>query len=186
MTIGSILLGLALLILVVLYLGYPFLIPADMPPPINPSRRAELLARKESLLATIQNLDFDHETGKIAEDAYQQQRTQNLILAARTEKELAALGQRPPKIDKAIEREIAKLRGATAPPTIPTPSTPPPTPTPPTPPIPTPTVTPPPTPTPPTPSPATSGPFCTQCGRQATSDDKFCAQCGSPLAKVNA
>ena len=73
MTIGSILLGAALLILVGLYVARPLMAPSPATRR-RESRYSELLAAKESYLIQIRNLDFDFQTGKLPEEIYQKQR----------------------------------------------------------------------------------------------------------------
>ena len=79
MSIGSILLGLSLLILVGLVLAQPFLAPREREPRPR-SRKQLLLAQKEALLEEIRALDFEYDTGKLPEDAYQAQRDELMVL----------------------------------------------------------------------------------------------------------
>jgi hypothetical protein len=73
MTIGSILLGIALLVLVGLFVTRPLI----MPDPYRRRRTTErqrLVSQKEALLTLIRNLDFDYDTGKVSESDYKWQR----------------------------------------------------------------------------------------------------------------
>ena len=81
MIIGSVMLGLALLIVVVLFLARPLLIvqPASSS---SETWRRQLEQQKESLLTQIRGLDFDHDTGKIPTDVYELQRAQLMSQAA--------------------------------------------------------------------------------------------------------
>jgi hypothetical protein len=90
MTIGSIFLGLALLIVVGLVLSRPLLTAA---PQSNHSldKRRHLELQKEAFLAEIHTLDFDHETGNIPTDVYELQRTQLMNEAAAVLRELDEL-----------------------------------------------------------------------------------------------
>ena len=73
MDIASILLGLALLIVVGLFVGKPFL--TDSAPKRPLSTKQQLLARKETLMNDLRELEFDHDTNKIPDDVYEFQRT---------------------------------------------------------------------------------------------------------------
>jgi len=87
MTIGSILLGLALLIVVALYLSRPFLL-AKPQTASSPGQRLQLEQRKEALLSEIRALDFDRETGNIPDEVYEQQRAQLMYEASAVMKTL--------------------------------------------------------------------------------------------------
>jgi hypothetical protein len=156
MTIGSILLGVALLILVVLFLARPF-VQRPTSPHLPRTKRQRLLAQKEAALTEIMALEFDYETGKIPAELYQPQRATMVAEAAALLQELDAL---PPtdRIDAEIEAAIAQMRGQTA-------------------------VTPP--VTAPAAVLATGknghGRFCTQCGSPIDPGDKFCAHCGHKI-----
>jgi hypothetical protein len=169
MTVGSILLGLALLALVALYVGRPL---------VEERRRRtglvttgeRLATQKEALLVHIQALDFDFETGKIPEQDYRDQRAELVGEATAVLQQLDAL----PEVslddfpahaagrsteDAEIEAAIARRRqrrsaGAVT---------------------------------------ATAagngtgngrGRFCPACGKPTDLDDKFCAHCGQPLGQA--
>jgi hypothetical protein len=89
-TPGAILLGLALLILVLLFLARPFLLHRAQE--ARPTTREALYARKNAYLEQIADLDFDHETGKVPDNIYQQERQQLLIQAAIILRQLDSLG----------------------------------------------------------------------------------------------
>lgn len=170
MTLGSILLGLALFIVVALILAYPYLKAQrqDMP-----SEYERLEAAKDLLLGEIRILDFDHETGKIPTESYEAERRGLVAEAARIMQKLDALPQsrRPAAFDddmddtEDLEAAIAALRQsgkqrkqkgkkekkaapvvAAAAPVAPS-----------------------------------NGRFCTECGQPVKSSDKFCAACGHKL-----
>ena len=170
MTLGSILIGLALFIVVALILAYPYLAAQQ---PGSPSEYERLEASKELLLGEIRILDFDHETGKIPTEAYEAERRGLVAEAARIMQKLDALPQsrrpatfaddmddredleaaiaalrqsgkqRKPKSKK--EKKAAPVVAAAAP------------------------VAP------------SNGRFCTECGQPVKSSDKFCAACGHKL-----
>lgn len=152
MTTGSILLGLALLILIALFVARPLL-----QRPANDERRASslvaLTARKEALLRQIRELDFDHETGKIANELYEPQRAQLVAQAAALlqqmdEASATAADPIPPDVDAQIEAAVARLRTR---------------------------------PSPAATSTNGSGGYCPQCGHPTDAGDRFCAACGHKL-----
>lgn len=113
MTIGSILLSVSLLLLVVGFLARPFLVQPDNQAKIS-SNRLKLLQHKDDLLAAIQALDFEYETGILTEADYTQQRNQLVQEAALIlHKFDASLPSTVDDgtIDAKIEAAIAKIRG---------------------------------------------------------------------------
>jgi hypothetical protein len=88
-TIGSIFLGLALLLLLFLFLVRPFM---KAPPEVEAvTKRQELETRKDAVLEAIRALDFDHDTGKMPDQEYEQQRSALMAEAAVTLKALDEL-----------------------------------------------------------------------------------------------
>ena len=172
MSIGSILLGLALFIVVATILAYPYLAAQQHE---LPSEYERLEASKELLLGEIRILDFDHETGKIPTESYEVERRGLVAEAARIMQKLDALPQsRRPAVDDLddmddtgdLEAAIAALRQTgtqrkpkgkkekMAAPVVATA----------------------------TPVAPSNGRFCTECGQPVKSNDKFCASCGHKLA----
>lgn len=160
MSIGSILLGLSLLILVGLVLAQPFLAKEEREPRPR-SRKQQLLAQKEAVLEEIRALDFEYDTSKLPEDQYQAQRAELMAVATETLKALDELGTEAPDDDVAaqIEAAINRVRTqrqspgeamaapvATAVPTN------------------------------------GQSKFCSECGSKVDVTDKFCAACGNKLA----
>jgi hypothetical protein len=92
---GSILLGVALMLVVALYVGRPFLRGKGEQQEALSAREA-LLAHKEALLDQIRTLDFELETGKMPEEEYQRQRAPLLQEAASVLKELDDLAAEQP------------------------------------------------------------------------------------------
>lgn len=113
MTAGSILLGIALLMLVVLFLARPFLRTYWQPATTTTSYQI-LLAQKETLLDQIRALDFDHETGKVPTAVYQPQRQRLIGEAAILLEQMDSLGAET-ALDAEIEAAIAQRRQATPP-----------------------------------------------------------------------
>jgi hypothetical protein len=124
MTIGSIILGLALVILVGIFVIRPLLVP-EQQRRRRLSRRQMLETEKEALVAQIRLLDLDVETGKMPEEVYQQQRGQLMDEAAAVLQQLdelagerstvdAGAGPVPADPEAAVEAAIARRRGARA------------------------------------------------------------------------
>ncbi|MCB9421304.1 MAG: zinc ribbon domain-containing protein [Ardenticatenaceae bacterium] len=166
MTIGSILLGVALAVLVGLVLARP-LLQASREEQVRLSQRQLLLAEKEAILAQIRELDFDHDTGKMPDEIHQHQRTQLMSSAAAILKQIEELdGTATPAIapavngvdgsgdvDDDIEAAIARMRQAPKVKTAPRPQ----------------------------PAAASGSGFCPQCGTPFDPGDKFCVSCGHKL-----
>lgn len=109
-TIGSILFGLAILILLFLFLARPFL---KAPPQAETlSKRQELTERKEAILEAIRALDFDHDTGKMPDEEYEKQRAVLMSEAAATLKALDELSSTPVGEDvyAQIEAAISRIK----------------------------------------------------------------------------
>jgi hypothetical protein len=165
MSIGSILLGVALLILVGLILGQPFWMSRE--PETRPrSRKQQLVLQKEALLEEIRALDFEYDTGKLPEDTYQAQRADLMALTTQTLKALDDLGTEAPADDVALQIEAAinRVRAQRQPPDAAAASV-------------AATIV------APTAVPRNGQTlFCTQCGAKVDANDKFCAACGNKLA----
>ncbi len=109
MTIGSILFGMALLLLVGLYLARPFLKREKIT--VHPAtKREQLLNDKEALLTQIQQLDFDASTGKIPPEIHQAQREKMVAQAAAILQQLDALTTHPSAVGADIETAVAEMR----------------------------------------------------------------------------
>ena len=165
MATGSILLGIALLILVGLFLARP-LLQASQQEQRRLSHRQALLAEKNALLDQIRDLDFDHETGKMPDEIHQRQRAQLMENAAAILQQLGQLdGNAPPPgsaeidvdaahIDAAIETAVAQMRRGK--------------------------------PTQVKPKQvrvtrSSQAGFCPNCGQPFDADDNFCVSCGRKL-----
>ena len=119
MDIGSILLGLALLLVVTFVVLRPMLEQRAAPEP-EEGAADQLLLRREQVLTQLRDLDFDHATGKFNEEDYAAQRAQLVAEGVAILKELDAQGieaaavggnGRPaaPELDE-IEAAIAQRR----------------------------------------------------------------------------
>lgn len=172
MDIGSLLLGLALLLVVAFLVARPLLDKTGaVDRDLGPVDR--LLFERERVLTALRDLDFDHAMGKTLDDDYVDQREQLLAQGAAVLKQLDSLGpdQAPaPAVDDEIEQAIARLRGRPAPAAVDdaleaslaarraAPAN------------------------------ATAQPgarFCSQCGHPARLEDKFCGTCGHILAPAS-
>ncbi len=109
MTAGSILLGLALLVLVALFVARP-LWQGDEQGQRTRTDRQRLLDQKEAILAQISALDFDYDTSKLPAEVYQPQRAALVAEAAAILQRLDALPHHDTR-DAEIEAAIARLRG---------------------------------------------------------------------------
>ena len=93
MDLGSLLLGLALLLMVSFLVARPLLLGGD--PRERPARDRQadqLYFDRERVLAQLRDLDFDHATGKLAEDDYAAQRANLVAQGVAVLKQLDALG----------------------------------------------------------------------------------------------
>lgn len=164
---------------------WPLLKKGPAPVLIEDDRLTELLLRKEQVLASIKELEFDYRVGKLSDEDYQQYdqrlRRQAIGIMQQIEQvapESAGLDATleneiqhrrmvkvdaradAPSIDAAVESEIARRRRH------PTPAA---------------------TAAPALVATATNGDavrFCTNCGSQVSAQHKFCAQCGAPIEQT--
>ena len=137
---------------------------------VEDDRLTELLARKDSTLRALKDLEFDRQVGKLSEEdytrLYERLSRQALVLIGQIEK----VTPESNALDEALEAEIAKQRravparngamksAATVPVASPNIST----------------------------NPASTAPvhFCTECGTRLQPGFKFCANCGAPVTKL--
>src|SRR5574341_249333 len=113
MDIGSLLLGLALLLVVAFIVARPILERQSMPEKeTSPADR--LAAERETVLAAMRDLDFDHATGKISDEDYTPQRARLVAQGVAVLKQLDALSPAMPEralsAEEAIERAVAARR----------------------------------------------------------------------------
>jgi hypothetical protein len=115
MDLGSILLGLALLLVVSFVVLRPIL--ERSAAEVDESPADPLLLTREQVLTQLRDLDFDHATGKLNEDDYAAQRAQLMAQGVAVLKELDSqaappVGQVPDEIEPLdeIERAIARRR----------------------------------------------------------------------------
>ena len=121
MDVGSIFLILALVLVVALFVGRPFLQSRSVPQQSEATdlaehRRSSLLAERDRLLTALQELDFDNRLGKIPSEDYQNTRTglvQNAALVMRRLDEIQGVGIQDSAEDR-IEQAIAARRADAA------------------------------------------------------------------------
>jgi hypothetical protein len=117
-----------------------------------------LLFERESTLAAIKDLQFDHAMGKLSDTDFQELDARYRARAVEILQRLDALGVASDEqaesveatLDRWIEQAVQAARSAARSEASP-------------------------------PSVSVSGRFCTQCGRAAGLDDRFCSACGAPL-----
>ena len=132
MTIAGMIAGVILIIIALIAVATPFLEQRrrenrDIAAALSQKKRDELLTSYERVLATISDLDEDHQTGKLAPETYQQEREywveQGILLLQALESEVDSdsnEGEAPAggatdivvdeALDEAIEKAIADYR----------------------------------------------------------------------------
>lgn len=163
MDLGFIFTSLALFILVAAFVARP-LIEKMSGVEAEKTHADDLFAQREAILIELRDVDFDHETGKMNDDDYKEQRARLTTKGVEVLRALDSLKTEeaaPPvnTLDDDIENLIAVKRGKKVAKPLPsngkTPQ-----------------------------SDAADKFFCTQCGTPAHADDKFCAKCGAQLQRV--
>jgi hypothetical protein len=162
---ATVLIAVALSALAVLYVVRPLLAPGPAPVMLEDDRLSELLARKDTVLTAIKELEFDYQVGKVSEEDFQRLdqrlRRQAIGLIQQIEK----LAPESATLDERLEAEIAQLRRTQDRASQPAPVA----------------------------SAANSAVlvngdalpaarFCTNCGQPLEPAHKFCAYCGAPVA----
>ncbi len=173
LTLGSVLLGIALLLIVILYLARPFVMAEDEAVRLDREEVDGLLLRRDALLRQIRDLDDDMEAAKVAPELYQRNRPQLVRQAAVIMQQLDAHGysdaptapiaadldaqmeaavrrlRTPQEVDADIEAAVRATRVAAVAPNAAAAAP---------------------------AAPAAS--FCPKCGRRVDADDRFCPKCG--------
>ena len=152
MDIASILLAVALILLVAMIIARPLIERATLPER-QPTRAETLAAERETVVAALRELDFDHTTGKIAEDDYAAQRAALVAQGVGLLKQLDEISNQSPAqtlgVDDELEAAIRAARGKISK----------------------------------EPAVSQPKPLrCPQCGQPHQADDRFCSKCGAPLA----
>jgi hypothetical protein len=117
LTLGSVLLGIALLLIVILYLARPFVVPEDEAVRLDREEVDSLVLRRDALLRQIRDLDDDMEAAKVAPELYQRNRPQLVRQAAVIMQQLDAHGYGHPSPDapSALGRGTATAASPDAP-----------------------------------------------------------------------
>ena len=118
--IGALFLVLALAVAVALFIGRPFLAQNQSEPneaaaaeDLLEHRRSTLLAERDQVLGTLQELEFDYTLGKIPAEDYPVQRTELLKKGSYVLRQLDALQpnlQQNSSVEDRIEAEVASRR----------------------------------------------------------------------------
>jgi hypothetical protein len=115
MDIGSILIGLALLVLVGAYIGQPLIVKGGRKVTHEDRKLSELQAQRDRILNRLQELDMDFTMGKVLEADYQHERSGLMQKGADTLKTIDELtgGITVPvaETEDDIEAAVARLRG---------------------------------------------------------------------------
>jgi hypothetical protein len=164
MDIGSVFLGLALGLLIVLIVAQPFLEGQGVREQ-KLSKTDSLIVKREQTLTALRDLDFDHATGKITDEDYAPQRAHLVAQGAAVLKQIDDLTPREPRplparltvlpTEDDLEAEIAARRKAQRARSVPVAQ--------------------------PRPADAMA---CPQCGVSVQSSDRFCPKCGTTLAQT--
>ncbi len=161
MSLGAVLVGIAMLILSTVVVLDPIL---------KEGRRREAGKRQDrpspprelEILQAIKDLDFDYQTGKVEEADYERLRKALVLEAAQR---LQAAEERQAELERALEEAIARKRvrpreragAGTKDDANPGPGA-------------------------ELPKPAPAAQFCTSCGNRLAQGDRFCNRCGHPAA----
>ncbi|PJF47162.1 MAG: hypothetical protein D6709_01710 [Chloroflexi bacterium] len=111
LSLGTLLLGLALLIIVALVVALP-LFDRKTPAIELPSRREALAQERRAVISAIRELDFDYHTGKISAEDYKRLREARVARGAQILRELAELADEhgATDVEAEIEAQVARLR----------------------------------------------------------------------------
>lgn len=116
MEIGSLLFILAIAIFVVAFVTLPLLQKGSVS--ITPEEQAlsGLIAERERIFESLEELEFDHGLGKIPEEIYPSQRSRLMAIGAEVLRQIDEVkdsgGDYSPEVDKLIENMIETRRGS--------------------------------------------------------------------------
>jgi hypothetical protein len=178
MELGSIFLILAVLIPVVLFISWPLLEHSRAPAIAADQNVSALLARRDQVVMTIQELDDDYALGKIPEESYPEQRSALLITGADILRQIDAAQAAPISVaaeDRLEEAILARRQALEVPAAAAKKNG---------------------SAVPPVPDDELEqriasrrreinekvGGFCPKCGRPVHASDRFCPKCGASLA----
>ena len=111
MTIGSILLGVSLFLIVLAFLARPFFVSSEQ----QELNYLSLLDEKEQILDQVKRLEFEFETEKIPPESYNAQRSDLIRRAAQIlqQFETAVSSNQNQSLDAKIEAAVAQLQDRT-------------------------------------------------------------------------
>jgi len=112
MSVGAVLVGLAIAVVAGAYVARPLL--ARGYRTREPTARERLLAEREGLYTAIRDLDFDYQTGRVDEASYRELRATLTAQAADVLRRLDALSEEGDSLDAEIEARVARLRARRA------------------------------------------------------------------------
>jgi parvulin-like peptidyl-prolyl isomerase len=118
MDIGSILAGLALLVLVAAFVGRPLFERSGIRVADEDRELSSLLAERDRILSLLQELDMDRAMNKILEEDYQAQRADLLKEGAAILRKIDGLqpagtvAEEESDLEREIELEVARIRQA--------------------------------------------------------------------------
>ena len=115
MDIGSILIGLAVVAVVVVYILQPILLREGQAVTAEDRRLSQLKADRDRTINMVKELDMDHAMKKIPESDYLEQRAELMTHGAAILREIDELGgleetETPQDLDKEIEAAVSRLR----------------------------------------------------------------------------
>ncbi|MCO5186140.1 MAG: hypothetical protein M9928_23075 [Anaerolineae bacterium] len=116
MSLGSIFAALAVLLLAAVYIMRPFFKPDVSESDLLPTPYDDLLTQKEALMEQIRALEFDHDTGKLPDEEYNEHRADLVQQAADVLRQIDAMdsAESTPAtasdIDEQIEAAVARRR----------------------------------------------------------------------------
>ena len=178
--------ALAISAVALFYVVWPLLKPGPAPIMVEDDRLAELLGRKDAVMKSIKDLEFDYRVGKLSEEDYQLYDQRLRRQAIGLLQQIEQVAPESAELDAAVEDEIAQRRKVSDRPVVAVPVIAVPAAA-----VVTPTLAPP-RPQPAVPAQAvpvaiTAGQaalvrYCTNCGNVLEPQHKFCANCGSPVA----
>jgi len=115
MDIGAVLLVVALAVLVVLFVGRPFLERRrDANPAMEDRGLSSLLAERDRVIAALQELDFDHVLGKVPEEDYAGQRAVLLRDGATVLRTIDSMAVSPPPAQVSTSDAEGRIEAAIA------------------------------------------------------------------------
>jgi len=111
MDLASLLLAAALILLVVMFIARPFMERINLGER-QPTRAETLAAERETVVVALRELDFDHATGKIAEEDYAAQRAALVAQGVALLKQLDEVSNQSPAqaLDDELEAAVRTAR----------------------------------------------------------------------------